>query len=178
MPNIFLESRHQLSTPIKYTIKFNGSGALPTGSFLYDASKAGIYHHDGNWWEPAFSEFVVTWYGITIDMTDAANRPSFDRPTPDGLPKCLGGPVPAGGPGPGASFAFLSGACAPPPAHFSVPEWKADYVLGELAEFRFFFYSEEPLTSFAILTYVAANQIPNPPPETATAQGAWTIAPA
>jgi hypothetical protein len=75
-----------------YTINFEGTGTLPTaGSFTYDPDTSG------------FTNFFVTWIGLSFDLTSSANAPSMS-PT---IPSCLTGL--SGG---AASFALLSGACS------------------------------------------------------------------
>jgi hypothetical protein len=50
--------------PVDYSINFSGVGTLPTlGGFTYDPSVG-------------FSNFVVTWFGLSFDLTSAANAPS------------------------------------------------------------------------------------------------------
>jgi hypothetical protein len=80
-----------------YDITFTGPGTLPaSGSFTYDSTN------------PSFSDFTVTYEGYLYDLTAEANAPTFS------------GTLPCVGSGAAATFALLSGACAPP--LFS-PEW-------------------------------------------------------
>jgi len=75
-----------------YTMNFAGTGTLPTaGSFIYDPDTS------------SFTNFSVTWIGLTFDLISSANAPS----TSATIPSCLSGM--SGG---AASFALLSGACS------------------------------------------------------------------
>ena len=65
-----------LATPTQYDIAFSGGSPTPTGSFLYDPTV------------PTFSDFIVTWNGLTFDLTGAANTPVFNPGTTLQLPLC------------------------------------------------------------------------------------------
>jgi hypothetical protein len=57
------------AAPILYDLNFSGGTPNPiSGSFTYDAGP-GVG-------TPIFSNFVVTWQGITFDVTSAANSPT------------------------------------------------------------------------------------------------------
>jgi len=77
---------------INYTINFVGeSDLLPTGSFTYDAAA------------PLFTNFIVSWDGLTFDLTASANAPND---VGAGGPACLGGLA-----GPAAGFAWMNPGC-------------------------------------------------------------------
>jgi hypothetical protein len=74
---------------VTYTINFTGTAPFPTaGSFTYDPDTH------------TFSSFVVTWRGISFDLTTSANHPALIG-TPCGA--LTGG---------AATFALLNGTCA------------------------------------------------------------------
>jgi hypothetical protein len=82
-------------TSITYDINFTGTGLLPTaGSFTYDSTV------------PSFSDFTVTWAGVVLNFTAAANAPTLTPPDPT----CLGAAT-----GAAATFDLLSGDCDSPP---------------------------------------------------------------
>jgi len=79
---------------------------LPTsGSFTYDSTA------------DTFSDFDVTWNGVTYDLTASANSPGAGS---GGVPSCIGSLT-----GAAASFALLDGACASPGPSFST-QWAGD----------------------------------------------------
>jgi hypothetical protein len=56
-------------TLTSYTITFTGTGILPTsGSFTYDSTV------------PNFTNFVVVWSSVPIDLTASANAPAIGTP--------------------------------------------------------------------------------------------------
>ena len=57
----------ELANPTQYDIAFSGGSGAPTGSFFYDVDV------------PSFSDFIVTWNGLTFNLTGSANTP--DRPS-------------------------------------------------------------------------------------------------
>lgn len=72
-----------------YTINFTGSGTLPTaGTFTYDPDT------------PNFTSFLVTWKGLTFDLTNAANAPYEPSSNPA---SCVNGLT-----GAAATFALLT----------------------------------------------------------------------
>lgn len=90
-----------------YTINFTGTGTLPTaGMFTYDPDTT------------TFTSFLVTWHGVSFDLTSSANAPLVALSFP--LP-CLSGLS-----GAAASFALLQGACpSGPVGSVVVTEWDA-----------------------------------------------------
>ena len=105
-----------IASPISYTINFTTTAGLaPTaGSFAFDAATN------------TFTNFVVTWDGLSFDVTGSANGPS----TFGAVPSCTGGL------GSAAAFALLSGSCAPPPPGVSLG-WQADNVTPTAQGFMF-----------------------------------------
>jgi hypothetical protein len=74
-----------------YEINFSGATPLPTsGSFVYNPVTS------------TFSNFTVTWDGLTFDLTTPANTPTISV----AAPTCVGT-----GSGGSQTFAMLSGAC-------------------------------------------------------------------
>ena len=106
-----------------YTIDFtttSGSPA-PSGSFTYDASAP-----SGS----QFSNFVVDWYGYSIDLTSSANAPNVS-----------GG---CGTSSSAATFAFLGGSVPCSPNSFG-PAWTSEAVNPAPGGFaNFIFYDEGP----------------------------------
>ena len=65
-----------MASPVHYDIAFTGGASTPTGEFDYDASV------------PAFSNFTVSWDGLSFDMTASANLPVFNPGANLSLPLC------------------------------------------------------------------------------------------
>jgi hypothetical protein len=93
------------ASPITYNLSFvdtlaqNGPPVLPTfGSFTYDDSQP---------YASRFTDFRVDWYGVTFDLTSAANAPLFQGP---GANECGTSAT-----GSAVVFAFLTGekVCGP-----------------------------------------------------------------
>lgn len=124
--------------PMNYTIDFSAPsivafGDLPTaGSFTYDAATQ------------TFSDFTVTWNGITLDLTDSANDPVLP-----GGPACLDGAT-----GAAATFLFLT-ACEQPTDPPTNPTWYADcctdgetfFVLGYNSYEGGIYFDSDPLNT-------------------------------
>lgn len=92
-------ARADVADAATYSIFFVGTPPFPTaGSFTYDPDIQ------------TFSSFLVTWNGITFDLTSAANAPVVSA-TP---PPCLGSAT-----GGAASFALLNGDCTPAQGNFT-----------------------------------------------------------
>lgn len=93
--------------PINYTINFTTTaGVGPTaGAFTYDAATS------------TFTNFLVTWDGLSFNLTSSANAPG----SLGNVPSCVGGT------GPAAAFALLNGACVPPDPGVTV-NWQASNV--------------------------------------------------
>jgi len=128
-----------------YTINFMGRGTLPTaGSFTYDPNT------------PIFTNFLVTWQGLTFDLTSSANVPQMS-PT---IPGCLSGMS-----GAASSFALLSGACA---AGF----WGA--TSEEILTANFSFHTEDGSNFLNVTDNLA---IPFDFQPKTQANGGWTITP-
>jgi hypothetical protein len=129
-----------------YTINFTGTGTLPTaGSFTYDLTN------------PHFSSFLITWEGITFDLTSSANAPA-SSPT---LPGCIDGAADAE-----ASFDLLSGDCQGTPAN---PAW-GGIALSSGGEFRFSaIESAPPFQRLEVFSTVVGNFAAD------GASGPWTI---
>ena len=103
---------------IHYNISFSGGQVNPTGSFDYDATV------------PTFSNFIVTWSGLTFDLTGSANTPVVNTGTRITLPIC--------GNSSGAALTFGAlegGSCGVPPNN--PLEWGVDVGLNQ-ATFAFF----------------------------------------
>jgi hypothetical protein len=89
-----------LATPTQYDIAFSGGSATPTGRFFYDPTV------------PAFSDFIVTWNGLTFDLTGSANSPVFNSGNTLQLPLCGATTV-----GAALTFGILTNSgCSPTPA--------------------------------------------------------------
>ena len=103
------------ATPTQYDIAFTGGSPAPTGSFLYDPAV------------PAFSDFIVTWNGLTFDLTGSANTPVFNGGTVLQLPLCGATSVNAA-----LTFGILTGSgCSP------VIDWRVDAITSSSVLFAF-----------------------------------------
>jgi len=136
-----------------YDINFTGSGTVPTaGSFTYDSTV------------PSFSDFTVTWAGVVLNFTAAANAPSLTPPEP----ACLGAAT-----GAAATFDLLSGDCDSPPTG-SATDWTAlQYTPNDNGGFDAFSFASSNLdTNAGILVFT---EVFGPPNSTASGSGSWTI---
>jgi hypothetical protein len=131
-----------------YTINFtttSGSPSPTTGTFTYDPDTA------------TFTAFTVEWDGLSFDLTASANSPTVGF----SIPSCITG---TGG---AASFALMTGSCAPPPS-FGQTDWQAD-ASGHDATFGFI---TEVMGCCDLVVYGNASPIDAP---TVHAFGTWTV---
>jgi hypothetical protein len=146
-----------------YTINFTTVAGSPTpsGSFTYDASAP---------LGSQFTNFIVDWYGYSIDLTSSANNPTVDGT------ECGTSPNSA------ASFAFLSGSvpCSP---NVAGPEWAVETDAPGPNGFAIFQFADDGTTTlvpipqfndFAIGDEAGLGTAPNFG-VTAQASGTWTI---
>jgi hypothetical protein len=138
---------------INYTITFaTSTGTNPTsGSFTYNSTT------------PQFSNFLVTWDGITFNLTSSANNPSTDSSGCSGEAST-----------PAYAFEIMSQTVTGCPSK-PVYDWLAEYITTSPAHTFF---------SFLLFTApgsdgIAQNLMPPPPGSTVVGQGfSWTIKPA
>jgi len=143
--------------PILYRIEFSGESAigspLPSGSFVYDP-------------DVGFSDFLVNWNGVTLDLTSSANAPQLASDPATGCDLAASDP----------QYGFIimtqSAAGCTSPAQYA---WAGDFLGGSYARLLFTLNVVDGLAAPRdLIGGLVVSNVPLSPPMDFAA-GGWTV---